>query len=575
MASRRQTAAGASNDLAQEHKGDARLVRTTKATVAEPPVAGSRRALVEVGNVINGRPAQADPSRHKGVAAVAADKCVKAIKQQKENNRVKPQVIAISSDSENEKKNPAKRAASQRAPINTLTKILNKCSRASDGVICSPKKAPGTYNIDASDAHNELAVVDYVEDIYRFYKSTEGTCRPLCTYMSSQTDINERMRAILVDWLIEVHYKLMLMPETLYLTVYIIDQYLSMENVPRKELQLVGVSAMLIASKYGEIWAPLVKDLLCISYNSFTREQVLSKEKSILNKLQWNLTVPTMYMFIVRYLKAAMGDRKLENMAFFYAELSLVQYTMLLYAPSVTAAAAVYAARCTLNMSPLWSDILEHHTGLAEWQLLDPLTGCPSHPQHHRTHLASLHPLRPRFRSFPPPASAPEYILVGERSSVSPVARRLGPCLADEHHRPDPTPDLGERSSVSPVARRLGPCLADEHHRPDPTPDLVPIKASPATNARYTPKFGEISVVLMPVIHRHSSRSPVSNPESRSHAPASTIFPVSPPSGISPPAQDLWVWAREDGHCLSSQAMLLCRFSLSISSDQRQHQSLC
>lgn len=77
--------------------------------------------------------------------------------------------------------------------------------------------------------------------------------------MVSQTEINERMRAILTDWLIEVHYRLMLMPETLYLTVYIIDQYLSLENVPRKELQLVGVSAMLIACKYEETWAPLVR----------------------------------------------------------------------------------------------------------------------------------------------------------------------------------------------------------------------------------------------------------------------------------------------------------------------------
>jgi cyclin B len=76
--------------------------------------------------------------------------------------------------------------------------------------------------------------------------------------MSSQTDINERMRAILIDWIIEVHHKLSLMPETLYLTVYIIDQYLSMETVQRKEVQLVGVSAMLIACKYEEIWAPLV-----------------------------------------------------------------------------------------------------------------------------------------------------------------------------------------------------------------------------------------------------------------------------------------------------------------------------
>lgn len=61
---------------------------------------------------------------------------------------------------------------------------------------------------------------------------------------------------------------------------------------------------------------------------------------------------------------------QMENMAFFYAELALVDYSMLVYSPSVTAAAAVYTARCTLNMSPLWSDILEHHTGLGESQLM-------------------------------------------------------------------------------------------------------------------------------------------------------------------------------------------------------------
>ncbi|VAH76290.1 unnamed protein product [Triticum turgidum subsp. durum] len=367
MASRRQAAA-ASDALAQEHKGDAKPVRRPKATAGQQPAARPRPALLDLSNRMSGRAALAVPNRAKAVAVAAADNCRKAIKKQKENNRVKPEVIVISSDSENEKKNPGKRATSWRAP--PLTAILTKCSRESDGVIPSTKKVSATYNIDKADAHNELAVVDYVEDIYRFYKSTEGSSRPLCTYMSSQTDINERMRAILIDWLIEVHHRLMLMPETLYLTVYIIDQYLSMENVLRKELQLVGVSAMLISCKYEEIWAPLVKELLVLSDNAFSREQVLSTEKSILNKLQWNLTVPTVYVFLLRYAKAAMGDKELENMAFFYAELALVDYSMLMYSPSVTAAAAVYTARCTLNMSPLWSDILEHHTALGESQLM-------------------------------------------------------------------------------------------------------------------------------------------------------------------------------------------------------------
>lgn len=65
--------------------------------------------------------------------------------------------------------------------------------------------------------------------------------------MKIQEDINERMRGILVDWLIEVHLKFKLVPETLYLTVNLIDRYLEIENVKRDKLQLVGVTAMLIA----------------------------------------------------------------------------------------------------------------------------------------------------------------------------------------------------------------------------------------------------------------------------------------------------------------------------------------
>lgn len=77
-------------------------------------------------------------------------------------------------------------------------------------------------------------------------------------YMDAQPEINEKMRSILVDWLTEVHRKFQLMPETLYLTLNIVDRFLSREVVPRRELQLVGISSMLIACKYEEIWAPEV-----------------------------------------------------------------------------------------------------------------------------------------------------------------------------------------------------------------------------------------------------------------------------------------------------------------------------
>lgn len=82
-------------------------------------------------------------------------------------------------------------------------------------------------------------------------------------YMIKQTDINAKMRSILVDWLIEVHRKFELTPETLYLTINIVDRFLSIMAVSRRELQLVGISSMLIASKYEEIWAPEVGISTC------------------------------------------------------------------------------------------------------------------------------------------------------------------------------------------------------------------------------------------------------------------------------------------------------------------------
>ncbi|XXG52933.1 hypothetical protein AAC387_Pa03g1126 [Persea americana] len=98
-------------------------------------------------------------------------------------------------------------------------------------------------------------------------------------------------------------------------------------------------------------------------------------EKSILNELAWSLsclTVPTPYVFLVRFLKAAKSDKEMEDMEFFYAELALMQYSMMItHCPSMIAASAVYAAQCTLRKSSLWSEMLRHHTGFTETQIID------------------------------------------------------------------------------------------------------------------------------------------------------------------------------------------------------------
>ncbi|KAL5202680.1 hypothetical protein ABZP36_013632 [Zizania latifolia] len=297
-----------------------------------------------------------------------------------ENNATKVSFGAGAGAGENKKpvedKKPSEGAGSsggsahkycRKKVVNTLTSVLTARSKHACGITERPKEL--VEDIDKLDGDNQLAVVDYIEDIYKFYRTAQHEYRPI-DYMGSQLEVNPKMRAILTDWIVEVHYKFKLMPETLYLTMYVIDRYLSLQPVLRRELQLVGVAAMLIACKYEETWAPEVSEFICISDNAYSRYQILAMEKNILNMLQWNLTVPTPYVFLVRFVKAAGGDKELEHMAFFFAEMALKEYDLVSLCPSLAAASAVYAARCTLKKSPLWTDTLKHHTGFSDSQVL-------------------------------------------------------------------------------------------------------------------------------------------------------------------------------------------------------------
>ncbi|CAK7340290.1 unnamed protein product [Dovyalis caffra] len=308
------------------------------------------------------------------VAAVGRKVAGKKPAQKKVTVKPKPEeVIEISPDGEEvkqekpvNKKKEGEGSAKKNKP--TLTSVLTARSKAACGIANKPKEQ--IIDIDAADVKNDLAGVEYVEDIYKFYKLVENESRPN-NYVDRQPELNEKMRAILVDWLVDVHQKFELSPETLYLTINIIDRFLSVKTVPRRELQLVGISATLVASKYEEIWAPEVNDLVCISDRAYSHEQILVMEKTILANLEWTLTVPTHYVFLARFIKASIPEKQMENMVYFLAELGMMHYDAIMFCPSMVAASAVYVARCTLNKTPFWTDTLKKHTGFSEPQLRD------------------------------------------------------------------------------------------------------------------------------------------------------------------------------------------------------------
>ncbi|XP_019183229.1 PREDICTED: putative cyclin-B3-1 isoform X3 [Ipomoea nil] len=219
------------------------------------------------------------------------------------------------------------------------------------------------------DNSNHLDVSEYVDDIYQYYWVMEAQSHPLKSYMEFQTEITPQMRGILINWLIEVHLKFDLMQETLFLMVTILDQYLSRVCIKKNEMQLVGLTALLLASKYEDFWHPRIMDLISVSAESYTREQMLGMEKAILKKLLFRLNVPTPYVFMLRLLKASQANKKLEHLAFFLVELCLVEFEALNYKPSLLCASAIYVARCTLQMTPAWTPLLERHACYKEFQL--------------------------------------------------------------------------------------------------------------------------------------------------------------------------------------------------------------
>jgi G2/mitotic-specific cyclin-B, other len=161
-------------------------------------------------------------------------------------------------------------------------------------------------------------------------------------YMHTQSDVNPNMRRILIDWLNEVHLRFKLKVEVLYLACHILDRYCMLEQVHKNKLQLVGVTALLIASKYEEIWPIELRDCVYITDSAYTREEVLDMEGKILKRLNWQITVSTIWTFMCRILKIADATSLQYQRACYYSERSLQEYDMLAYRPSMIAASAVY-----------------------------------------------------------------------------------------------------------------------------------------------------------------------------------------------------------------------------------------
>ena len=224
----------------------------------------------------------------------------------------------------------------------------NKNSNKSNNgkkIYISPDKVKIT-KIEGKNENYIRNVEEYIDDILENLLKEEknSEIKISDSYFKFQSDINNKMRAILIDWLIDVHLKFNFKPETLYLTIYIIDSYLSLKKIERCNFQLLGVAALLIACKQNEIIFHKLKEYVYITDNAYTENDIKDMEYKILCTLNFNILNPSSLSFYEIFANkyGLSKDKKKFHLGEFIMESFYLDANCLKYSASTIACTVQY-----------------------------------------------------------------------------------------------------------------------------------------------------------------------------------------------------------------------------------------
>ncbi|EPY25618.1 cyclin A [Strigomonas culicis] len=206
-------------------------------------------------------------------------------------------------------------------------------------VLSAVTSKPQQINAAAPSA-NPTTVPEYSSEIADYFLDMERVLYAERTYMEYQPEVTDKMRKILVDWLGDVIGEFKHHPETYFLAIDIIDRFLCKKHIPRSKLQLVGITAVLIAAKHEEVWPPTVNDCVVVTANTYTNSDVIDMEREIATTLHFQFTVPTIYPLACRFMDIAFLPSVSRDAVSLFLESSAHCYPLLHYLPSRIAAAA-------------------------------------------------------------------------------------------------------------------------------------------------------------------------------------------------------------------------------------------
>ncbi|KAE8146346.1 cyclin-like protein [Aspergillus avenaceus] len=211
-------------------------------------------------------------------------------------------------------------------------------------------------------------VAEYNEDIFDYMKEQEIKMLPNAHYMDNQAEIQWSMRSVLMDWLVQVHHRFSLLPETLFLCVNYIDRFLSCKIVSLGKLQLVGATAIFIAAKYEEINCPSVQEIVYMVDGGYTVDEILKAERFMLTMLQFELGWPGPMSFLRKISKADDYDLETRTLAKYFLEITIMDERFVGCPPSFTSAGAHCLARLMLRKG-YWTPAHLHYAGYTYSQL--------------------------------------------------------------------------------------------------------------------------------------------------------------------------------------------------------------
>ncbi|XP_062372519.1 G2/mitotic-specific cyclin-B3 isoform X2 [Sardina pilchardus] len=224
-----------------------------------------------------------------------------------------------------------------------------------------PPEVPPEFDIDSANQDDCTLAPEYAKEIFDYLKKREEKFM-LDDYLPVQPSITENIRAILVDWMVEVQENFELNHETLYLAVKLTDHYLACAPCGRDLLQLIGSTAMLIAAKFEERCPPCVDDFLYICDDAYKRPQLITMEANILQALNFDINIPISYRFLRRFAKCVGANMETLTLARYVCELSLQEMSFVSVRGSILACACLLIALVTKDICG-WSPILVFHSG--------------------------------------------------------------------------------------------------------------------------------------------------------------------------------------------------------------------